>query len=116
MYDVQATTKDAQSSKDLLETKYYCKIEDPTLKEIEVVMELEAKGKPEAGIFNRFVLLIDVSGSMDHTADGQSCTLLDRMKVSLCAYWRLTNNFIFVYRNSSSCLLTMQATLLGSES
>ncbi|XP_078481588.1 uncharacterized protein LOC113475767 [Ciona intestinalis] len=43
-------------------------------------MELEAKGKPEVGISNRYVLLIDVSGSMDSISEGQSLRLLDRMK------------------------------------
>ncbi|XP_078495975.1 uncharacterized protein LOC100178306 [Ciona intestinalis] len=67
------------SSQDLLRTNYFCQI-DTSETDLEVVMEMEANGRKRNAVCKRYVLVIDVSGSMDSVADGQTASLMQRMK------------------------------------
>nr|XP_018672863.1 uncharacterized protein LOC108951000 [Ciona intestinalis] len=69
---------------DLLRTSYFCQMNKSNPRQLNVVMEMDAnrpgKSERQNTVYKRYVLVIDVSSSMDRVIDGQTTTLLQRMK------------------------------------
>nr|XP_039272469.1 uncharacterized protein LOC120346726 isoform X2 [Styela clava] len=77
---VGATAVSTTEGKDQLQTKYFCQVTQKQI--VEVVMELSAiETNLQRRLPLRYVLVIDVSGSMDSHIGKESESLLDRVKI-----------------------------------